>query len=289
MKTNISLNGRRAIRVLHVALILGAAFLALPKRASAQLYVSQYGTGVVSEYDVNTGKVINANFITGLTEPWALLLSGDDLFVANGAGYVGKYDAKTGAAISQSFITGESGFYPTGLALSGGDLFVADSDHEVVGKYDAKTGATINASFLTFVGGGVGNMGLGALGDHLFLALDTSLNGLAEYNAGTGQLIHAADVLADYGLAFLSEKLFVVNASSQAIDVYDAKTLKVIHANFITGLTPHQMAVLGDTLFMARTAINTVGKYNARTGAVINASFISGLSTPIGVAVKAER
>jgi hypothetical protein len=53
----------------------------MPRRADAQLYVSQTTIGIVSEYDATTETIINANFITGLNSPFELLVSGDDLFV----------------------------------------------------------------------------------------------------------------------------------------------------------------------------------------------------------------
>ena len=111
----------------------------MQKHVQAQVYISLVGDGVVSEYDEVTGQLINANFITGLSQPNELVLSGEVLFVANRGGSVGKYDAKTGAAISQSFITGTN-FQPVGLALSGDDLFVANEADGTVGKYNAQTG-----------------------------------------------------------------------------------------------------------------------------------------------------
>ena len=66
--------------------------------------------------DATTGTLINANFITGLSSPFGLALSGYNLFVANQPGLsVGKYDATTGTAINASFIAGLSS--PQGLAL----------------------------------------------------------------------------------------------------------------------------------------------------------------------------
>jgi hypothetical protein len=137
----------------------------MPRRADAQVYISLIADGVVSEYDEVTGQLINANFITGLSGPNELVLSGDILFVANQDGSAGKYDARTGAATTQSFITGTN-FEPVGLALSGanfitglgypyqlavlGDkLFVTDGGAPAVGEYDARTGAVINATFIS--------------------------------------------------------------------------------------------------------------------------------------------
>jgi WD40 repeat protein len=257
----------------------------MPGRADAQLYVSQESSGIVSEYNLTTGKLINANFITGLTQPNALVLSGDDLLVANAGGSVGKYNATTGAAISQSFITGTN-FVPVGLALSGNDLFVASSGSGTIGKYNVHTGKAIRASFITGVPTG-GTLGLGVLGSGLYMGI-TSQSQVAKYVAATGKRIGAVSVTSAYGLAFLPGIVLVGSAEvTGMIGEYNAKTGETINANFITGLsTPYQIARLGDKLFVTNSTAGTVGKYNAETGVVINASFISGLTDPVGVAVK---
>jgi hypothetical protein len=59
------------------------------------------------EYNATTGAAINASFITGLSEPEGLAVSGNDLFVVNTlADTVGEYNATTGAVINANFITG---------------------------------------------------------------------------------------------------------------------------------------------------------------------------------------
>src|ERR1700722_14290414 len=102
---SITLDAGPLLRALYVLLITCTALLAMPRRAGAQIYVSQVEAGIVSEYDTKTGQVINANFITALPDPGALRLSGEILFVANQFGAVAKYEAKTGRPISPSFIT----------------------------------------------------------------------------------------------------------------------------------------------------------------------------------------
>src|SRR5271166_5294217 len=128
MHTSITSNWRPLLRAFYPFLIAITALGVMPKNACAQLYVTSRpgsGAGVVSEYDASTGKVINANFITGLDGPYGLAVLGDTLFVANqGSGTVGKYNATTGAAINASFITGLNG--PFGLAVLGNTLFVAN-------------------------------------------------------------------------------------------------------------------------------------------------------------------
>jgi WD40 repeat protein len=290
MKANITLNARPLLRALYVVLITCIALLAVPRRADAQVYVSQSESGVVSEYDEKTGEVINANFITGLTEPNELVLSGEVLYVANAGGSVGKYDAKTGAAISQSFIIGTD-FAPIGLALSGEDIFVMtvvqSGTDGTVGKYHEKTGKVINASFIT----GLAPGGLGALGDSIFVASYNSST-VGKYSAKTGKLIYNQSVAFPYGIAFLGDNLFVGGLTSGTIGKYNAKNGEVIDANFITGLNmPYQIAILDDKLFVVGYGSGTVSEFDAKNGAVINLLFISGLSSgqPAGIAVKAQK
>jgi hypothetical protein len=219
------------------------------------------------------------------SQPNALRLSGDTLFVANEFGAVGKYDAKTGAAISPSFITGTN-FFPSGLVLSGDNLFVANGEEGMVGKYDGKTGKAINVDFVP--GLTVSLIGLGSLGDSLFVA-DQTNNAVGEYNAKTGKLTEVLGVVSPYGIAFFGDKLFVGSTSSGTIGAYNAKTGKLINASFFTGLTtPWQIAILDDILFVTSGGTGRVGEYNAKTGEVINAAFISVPSEPVGIAVKAQ-
>jgi hypothetical protein len=104
MKTIITSMGRPLRCALCTVLIGTAALWAPPRNACAQLYVSQSGVGgTVGEYDAATGAAINANLVTGLSDPFGLAVSGNTLFVADGD-TVGEYDAATGAAINASFI-----------------------------------------------------------------------------------------------------------------------------------------------------------------------------------------
>jgi hypothetical protein len=57
--------------------------------------------------------------------------------------------------INSSFISsGLSG--PNGIALSGGNLFVANFAGNAIGEYNATTGATINSSFISGLNGPTG-------------------------------------------------------------------------------------------------------------------------------------
>src|ERR1700733_520112 len=129
MKTRVTSNFRPLLRAFYPSFMAIAVPWAVPRNAHAQVYVTQVllesNAGFVSKYDVDTGHVINASFITGLTFPTGLAVSDKDntLFVASGLGNgtIGKYDATTGAPIDTNFITGLNA--PLGLALSDNNLF----------------------------------------------------------------------------------------------------------------------------------------------------------------------
>jgi DNA-binding beta-propeller fold protein YncE len=55
------------------------------------------------------------------------------VYVANSNGTIGEYDATTGAVINASLISGFSD--PVSLAVSGPNLFVADSGAGTIGQY----------------------------------------------------------------------------------------------------------------------------------------------------------
>jgi hypothetical protein len=107
MKTIVGSNARPLCRALLYTLFLCiSAFWAMPRSARAQIYVSEFGTNTVGEYDATTGAAINTNFITGVINPEGLLLSGNTLFVSSsisGGGSVGTYNATTGAVINATF------------------------------------------------------------------------------------------------------------------------------------------------------------------------------------------
>jgi hypothetical protein len=147
---------------------------------------STFVAGTVGEYNATTGAVINADFITGLSSPERLALSGNTLFVVSGdvgpnAFTVGAYNATTGAPL-YSFTAPD----PTGLAVSGNTLFLANYVGGTVGEYNASTGAVINADFIT---GLSRPEGLAVLGNDLFVAEYGS--GVGEYSATTGAAINA--------------------------------------------------------------------------------------------------
>jgi hypothetical protein len=82
MRTIMTSNLKPLRRGLCTLFLSTAALWALSTSAQAQLYIGQYGTNNLGEYNVLTGAVIKAPLITGLNGPVGLLLSGSILFVA---------------------------------------------------------------------------------------------------------------------------------------------------------------------------------------------------------------
>jgi len=289
MKTNVSSSRKPLLRAFYGFVIAGAALWVLSRDACAQLYVTNmpHGGGVVSEYNAETGELIKAELITGLTLPYGLAVRGNSLFVVDEAGSVGKYNATTGAAINRSFITKGLG-NPYTPALLGERLYVSnlgDGNGGMVLVYNAKTGAVINLNFITTldVPGG-----LVLSGDKLFVS-DLGLSNVGEYNADTGDAINAnliTGLAAPAGLAITGNTLYVADNNGY-VGEYNAVTGVAIKAKFITKLhNPNGLALLGDRLFVTNYGSGTVGEYDATTGATINAHFITGLKKPLGIAIK---
>jgi outer membrane protein assembly factor BamB len=292
MKKSITSNCRPLLRVLSASLVTIAALWAMPRNAHAQLYVTQYPTGVVSKYNAETGAVINPNFISALNGPSALLISGNELFVAiENGNTVAKYDAGSGNSIS--VIPGLNG--PAGLALQRPTavfpqpvLFVANSGNDTVGKYAANTGAVINASFIL---SSHEPAGLVVSANKLFVA-NFDNDTVGEYNATTGAVIKASFIKGLHqpaAIVVFRKKLFVANYGSGTVGKYNVSNGAVNNGRFITGLNgPNALAVSGTELFVANAGGGTVGEYSIETGAPINVNFITGLLTPTGLAVKSE-
>jgi len=108
-------------------------------------------------------------------------VSGSDLFVANDTvtGSVGEYDATTAAPVNPALITGLS--QPTGIAVSGSNLFVTNSTTGTIGEYTL-AGTPVNAAL---VSGLSDPFGIAVSGSDLFV-VNQVLDTISEYTtAGT--------------------------------------------------------------------------------------------------------
>lgn len=282
MKTNRPNPIHRRLLLAPLAFV-AAALWTMPGTAHGQvLFISNTADNTVGAYDANTGAVINDSFITGLSGPKGIAVSGSTLFVANssfpGSGTIGKYDASTGAEIDASFITGAFG---RDLAVSGSNLFVTNGGGAVA-KYDAITGATINLGFVTVDFGQP--QGVAVSGSSLFVGNATFGGTVGKYDMTTGTAINSSFVTGlnnPHGVAVSGSNLFVTSDGSAG--KYDVSF--GVGSQIVGGLSsPVGLAVSGSSLFIANSGNGTIGEYDIMTGAAINPSFIAGLNSPSYIA-----
>ena len=132
------------------------------------LYVANAYNNTIGEYNLN-GSPVNASLITsGVSEPYGIAISGNDLFVAAetiyGNAHVAEYTT-SGATVNASLISLGQGTL-TGIAISGNDLFVANNTAGTIGEYTT-SGATVNASLIS---GLDDPWGIAISGNDLFVA-----------------------------------------------------------------------------------------------------------------------
>ena len=93
-------------------LTICAALWAMPETVNGQIYVGNFGSGTIGEYNPD-GTTINASLVSGLTYPEGIAVSGGNIFVANmGIGTIGEYTT-AGATVNASLVSGLN--YPTFL------------------------------------------------------------------------------------------------------------------------------------------------------------------------------
>jgi DNA-binding beta-propeller fold protein YncE len=206
-----------------------------------------------------------------LSSPWDLQLAGQTLYIAMaGPHQIWKLDLATNEVSTfagsgrEARIDGslrESGFaQPSGLAVIGQTLYVADSESNIIRGIDLNSGEV-----KTLVGGdlfefgdvdGTGDdvrlqhpLGLLAVGDKLLIA-DTYNHKIKQLDPkqsrvkslfGTGKPGQADGSSASFyepgGLALANDKLYIADTNNHAIRVVDLKT-KQTSTLRINGLTP---------------------------------------------------
>jgi DNA-binding beta-propeller fold protein YncE len=192
----------------------------------------QSGLPRVAEFNATTGAVINNSFITSVTFPVGVAVSGTNLFVAD-SNQVRKFDTTTAAAVPGFSLTGLT-FPAEGVALDAANVYVANGTR--VGKYDATTGTAVNANLIP-IPGGFSPFGLAVdvPNNHLFVS--TNENRVREYDLN-GNLLNATFISTGLstpvGLALdFSGHLFVVNNSTGLVGEYNATSGALINSAFI--------------------------------------------------------
>ena len=271
----------------RAALLLVVSATISTSSARGSIYVTNIGPDKIGKYN-DDGTAANSSLVTGLSNPYGLVLSDDatSLFVTGFfVGSVGQYDATTGAAINPSLITGLTA--PIGIALSGDNLFISDSSAGTIGKYTT-SGATINAALVSGLSQ-PRNVAVSKDGTKLFVA--ESLQGAIKlYDANTGATLNDALVAglnAPWGIALSADEssIYVTESGLSRIGHYNAANGAPINVELVFGLNqPHGIALSGSNLFVANSGNGTIGKY-AVSGAVFSEGFISGIGNPSAIVV----
>ena len=270
---------------------LGAALLlavALTATASAQIFVASLGLNRIEKYNPN-GSLVNANFITGLSSPNGLVLSGADLYVVNqAAGTVGKYTT-AGATVNAALLAGLN--FPYGIAVSGTDLYVVNEGSGTIGKYTT-AGATVNASLIT----GLNDpRGIAVSGTSLYVAITDNGNSprVAVFTTA-GVLVNPALIAFPVGTPIFevvvsgTDLYVMINGSPGRVEKYTTGGV-LVNGSLVTGLTAlGRIAVSEGDLYVSAQGVSpnvaTVGKYTT-AGGIVNASLIAGLNSAYGIAI----
>jgi hypothetical protein len=260
-------------------LLTTAAIAISALTAHAQLFVvSNFNDNIVTR-DPVTGAPINANLISGLSNPLSIASFQGALYVANNnPGSTGKY-ALDGTPITIPFIYTHGGF----MSISSTEIFVSTTSN-TVGKFNPTDGTVVNASFIT----GLNNpQDILRSGNTLYIT-NYDANTVGTYAADTGAVINAALISGLNGptaLALSGNTLYVGNYGNNTVRTYNATTGVVINASLISGLSyPSDLVIFGGYLYVCNRNSGVVGKYNL-DGTVVNATLASGLFDPSAIAV----
>lgn len=249
--------------------------------APAQIYVVNSGDGTIGEYSL-TGQSINTSFITGLSSPTGIAISGGYLYVAQENGVVQKYTTG-GSLVNASLISGLS--LPWGLTVSGNHLFIADAGEasNTIGEYTTE-GDAINASLVT---------GLATPAD---VATDGNYLYVTCWQTGTiGVYTTSGDAVTTFdspgacpGGIVLDGNGHVYVSALTCVGEYTMSGAP-INPNLISGGYNSGIGIALDgsgDLFLADNSGggNVIREYTTG-GQLINANFITGLNNPVAIAV----
>ena len=210
--------------------------------SGGNLFVLNSFTGTVGKY-TTSGAVVNPALVS-VNLPNSIAVSAGNLFVSGGtfgSGTIGVYNATTGAPVNPTLVSGLNDAF--GIAVSGGNLFVADTVNGTIGEYNATTGAPVNPAL---VSGLNFPESIEVSGGNLFV---TEIGGtIGKYNATTGApvdpaLISGLPVLGE--IAVFGGNLFVTQINTGTIGEYNPTTGAPVNPALVSGLNlPNGLAVV---------------------------------------------
>ena len=165
------------------------------------LFVANRGSGTVGKYNLD-GTVVNASLVTtGLLGGLSGIAANDtNFFVSSDTGFkgIGAYNLD-GTVVNASLIN--VGFNPAGMAISGGNLFVANQN-DFVGEYTT-TGTTVNDRLISGQPGVP--LGIAVSGTRLFLT-NAGTNKVSEFDT-SGNSVNESFITGlggPYGIAVVN-------------------------------------------------------------------------------------
>lgn len=250
-----------------------------PAFAQVTLYVS-FGASL-NAYNAANGAFL-AQFSNSLSNPWTFAIDGSgrlysSLYTGDTVAVFQTQPGGGGSTVSTAFLN-PGVYYPTGIAVSGNNLFLASQQGQKIGLYDATTGATLNASFIS----GVYNPTYLALDGNGRLFVTNNNSEVSVFNAATGAPVSPhfiTGLSGPMGLALdANNRLYVASVNGNSVGVYDATTGALINSSLIAGLnSPRALAIdPAGNLYVSSFASGTyrVGVYNALTGAALNPTLL---------------
>jgi DNA-binding beta-propeller fold protein YncE len=266
------------------------------------------GNGKQGEWKLTGG---NAK-TSALSSPWDLVKVGNSLYIAMaGTHQIWRLDlekqtvapfAGSGSEARTDGKLSDSAFaQPSGIALDGGNLFIADSESNIIRRIDLE-----KQTVETLVGGdlfdfgdvdGKGDevrlqhpLGVAIYGD-LILVADTYNHKIKQFDAvnrivktflGTGKSGQTDGASPTFyepaGLSIADGKLFIADTNNHAIRVADLKTMRVSTLK-IEGLTPPQIAE-SDGDFSPNLSVIKLAPQEINPGG--NAALILNIDFPAG-------
>ena len=259
----------------------------MAESANAQIYITNLGNhagrdGTISEYNFD-GSPVDVSLVTRLDYPEGLTVSDGKLFVSQlFIGMIGEYTSG-GETMNTSLIKSPDGLaaYPYGMAVSGSNLFVGQTNNTIALYTISGSIATlVNPAFIT----GVNDpQDLVISGDKLFVAnVAGQLEGhgwIGEYSL-SGSTINASLVTgldAPHAIAVSGTTLFVTNADR--ISEYTTSGAAV-NTTLVSHVTSFGIAASGTNLYVVNYDAHSISQYSVSgtQGRLVNPSLVTGLT-----------
>jgi hypothetical protein len=292
----------RAIPLVELVIFAIAGFM--PAKARGQIF--EIDGGGIGEY-TTSGATVNPMLVS-ISDTYSIAVSGSNIFVGShqsgAGGVIGEYTT-SGMPVNASLIKGLNFPIPTGIAISGSDLFVYGIDGGI-GEYTT-SGATVNARLIAPAAppGLVAGGSIAISGSDLFVTGGRNgFHGVEEFTT-SGALVNASLISffggdSPAGIAVSGSDLFVVVWNFETGSRLEEFTMSgtLVNSVAISGglpddYVPGGIAVSGSDIFVAGfdsnpVGLNPTGSISEYTtgGSVVNTSLVPGLLGSDGIAVE---